>query len=85
MKNSYLDRDDTNGREELTARVKWHGEYGDDTAVDFTWLHADLDNGYDAWSIDNSRTSLSDKPGKDSQASQWRVAEAHQQGRWQHA
>jgi iron complex outermembrane receptor protein len=67
MKNSYLERDDTNGRDELTARVKWHGEYGAATALDFTWLHADLDNGYDGWAIDNSRTSLADKPGEDSQ------------------
>jgi len=67
MHNAYLDRNDTNGRDELTARLKWHGELGPATALDFTYLHADLDNGYDAWTIDNSRTSLSDKPGKDSQ------------------
>jgi outer membrane receptor protein involved in Fe transport len=67
MKNSFLDRDDTNGRDELTARVKWHSGLGMDSALDFTYLHADLGNGYDAWSLDNSRTSLSDKPGEDSQ------------------
>ncbi|HTQ35903.1 MAG TPA: TonB-dependent receptor, partial [Steroidobacteraceae bacterium] len=67
MHNAYLDRDDTNNRDELTARLKWHGELGPGTALDFTYLHADLDNGYDAWAIDNSRTTLSDKPGKDSQ------------------
>jgi iron complex outermembrane receptor protein len=67
VKNPYLGRDDTNGRDELTARVRWHSELGADTALDLTWLHADLDNGYDAWSLDNSRTSLSDKPGEDSQ------------------
>jgi iron complex outermembrane recepter protein len=67
MRNAFLDRDDTNGRDELTARVKWHGELGSDSALDFTWLHADLDNNYDAWTIDNSRTSLADHPGRDSQ------------------
>jgi iron complex outermembrane recepter protein len=67
MRNAALNRDDTNGRDELSARLKWHGELGVDTTLDFTYLHADLDNGYDAWTIDNSRTSLADKPGKDSQ------------------
>lgn len=63
----YLDRDDTNGRDELTARGKWRWEPGEDTTVNFTWLHTDIDNNYDAWSIDNSRRSLADRPGKDSQ------------------
>ena len=64
---SYLHRDDTNGRDELTARGKWRWQPGAETTVDVTWLHVDLDNGYDAWSIDNSRRSLADRPGKDSQ------------------
>jgi iron complex outermembrane recepter protein len=63
----YLGRDDTMGRDELTSRVKWRWRPSDDTTVDLTWLHADLDNGYDAWSIDNSRRSLADRPGKDAQ------------------
>jgi len=32
-------------------------------------LYADADNGYDAWSVDNSRVTLSDKPGVDAQLS----------------
>ncbi len=55
------------GRDELTARLKWHAQAGDSTTLDFTFLHADLDNGYDAWSLDNTRTSLSDEPGVDRQ------------------
>jgi outer membrane receptor protein involved in Fe transport len=65
----YLGRDDTNGRDELTARAKWRWRPSADTTVDLTWLHADLDNGYDGWSIDNSRRSLADHPGKDAQKS----------------
>ena len=65
----YLGRDDTNDRDELTARAKWRWRPSADTTVDLTWLHADLDNGYDAWSIDNSRRSLADRPGKDTQKS----------------
>jgi iron complex outermembrane receptor protein len=64
---AYLRRDDTNGRDELTARAKWRWQPSDVTTLDLTWLHANLDNGYDAWSIDNSRRSLADRPGKDSQ------------------
>lgn len=64
---AYLHRDDTNDRDELTARGKWRWQPAEDTTVDLTWLHVDLDNGYDAWSIDNSRRSLADRPGKDTQ------------------
>jgi iron complex outermembrane recepter protein len=65
----YLRRDDTNDRDELTGRFKWRWQPSADTTVDFTWLHADIDNGYDGWSIDNTRRSLSDDPGKDAQRS----------------
>jgi len=63
----YLGRDDTDRRDELSARAKWLWQPGADTTVQLTWLHTDLDNGYDAWSIDNSRRSLADRPGKDAQ------------------
>jgi outer membrane receptor protein involved in Fe transport len=65
--NPYVHRKDTDGRDELTARFKWHWQVSDDSTLDFTLLHANINNGYDAWSIDNSRVSLSDKPGKDGQ------------------
>jgi outer membrane receptor protein involved in Fe transport len=64
---SFLHRDDTDGRDELTARAKWRWQPSEQTTVDLTWLHADLDNGYDGWSIDNTRRSLADQPGKDAQ------------------
>jgi iron complex outermembrane recepter protein len=65
----FLHRDDTNDRDELTARAKWRWQPSEDTTLDLTWLHAKLDNGYDGWSIDNSRVSLADRPGKDAQNS----------------
>lgn len=65
--NAYLHRDDTNDRDELTARGKWRWNAGENGRLDLTFMHANLDNGYDAWSIDNSRTTLSDHPGEDSQ------------------
>jgi iron complex outermembrane receptor protein len=67
MENAFLGRDDTNGYDELTTRVKWRWFAGERTRLDFTYLHADIDNGYDAWALDNSRVTLSDQPGKDSQ------------------
>jgi outer membrane receptor protein involved in Fe transport len=67
MRNAHFDRDDTNDRNELTGRFKWRWDASDATTLDLTLLHADLDNGYDAWAIDNSRTSLADRPGEDSQ------------------
>jgi iron complex outermembrane recepter protein len=67
MTDSYLHRKDTNNRDEFTGRFKWRWQVSDDSTIDFTVLHANLDNGYDGWAIDNSRTTLSDEPGKDSQ------------------
>jgi iron complex outermembrane receptor protein len=68
-RDAYLDRNDTNRRDELSARGKLHWGASDATTVDFTGLYTDLANGYDAFAIDNSYTTLSDKPGRDSQRS----------------
>jgi iron complex outermembrane receptor protein len=67
--NRFLGRDDTNGRDETTARLKvkvaaeagWH--------ADLALMHADFDNRYDAFAIDNSLHTLSDRPGVDAQRS----------------
>jgi outer membrane receptor protein involved in Fe transport len=66
-RNSFLGRDDTNGYNESNARLRFKAQPTDSVKVDVTALWADLDNGYDAFSIDNSRTTLSDKPGQDTQ------------------
>jgi outer membrane receptor protein involved in Fe transport len=64
---AYLHRDDTNGYDETSARFKLHAQPAESLSADFTAMWVDLDNGYDAFSIDNSRTTLSDKPGQDTQ------------------
>ncbi|MDQ2640152.1 MAG: TonB-dependent receptor plug domain-containing protein [Pseudomonadota bacterium] len=69
MRNAALDRKDANGRDELTARLKWRSWVGEGGTLDITLLHADMDNGYDAWSLDGSRTTWSDEPGMDRQRS----------------
>ena len=66
---SFLGRDDTYGRDELTARGKLAWSPSDDVQVDFTGLYVDVDNGYDAWAIDNGFNTYSDDPGRDAQRS----------------
>jgi outer membrane receptor protein involved in Fe transport len=67
--NAYLGREDTNGREESTlrGRLRWIGS--NELTIDLALLYSNVDNGYDAFAIDNSYTMLSDKPGKDAQES----------------
>jgi iron complex outermembrane receptor protein len=67
--NAYLGRSDTDNRDELTARGRWRYEPNDQWRVDLTLLRVQIDNGYDAWSIDNSRTTESDNPSVDRQYS----------------
>ncbi|NPA72578.1 MAG: TonB-dependent receptor, partial [Gammaproteobacteria bacterium] len=67
--NDTLNRTDTNGRDELSLRGKLRLFPNTDTTVDITVMHADLNNGYDAWARDNSFTTLSNQPGKDAQLS----------------
>jgi iron complex outermembrane recepter protein len=66
-RNAFLGRDDTNGYNESNARLRFRTHPSEDLRVDVTAMWADLDNGYDAFAIDNSRTTLSDKPGQDTQ------------------
>ncbi len=68
-KNAWLGRDDTNRRDETTARLKLRLESGDRWRADLGLLFADFDNGYDAFAIDNSFRTLSDRPGRDAQRS----------------
>ena len=63
--NSYLGQDDTNGYEESTIRGKLRFEPRDGASYDLAALWFDSDNGYDAYSFDSSRTTLSDQPGTD--------------------
>jgi len=66
-RNTFLDRDDTNGYDESNARLRLTGRPLESLRADFTVMWVELDNGYDAFAIDNSRTTLSDKPGQDTQ------------------
>lgn len=67
--NPYLGRDDTNGRDETTLRGRVDWTLGDNWAFRVVGMFADIDDGYDAFAIDNSLTVLSNRPGKDAQQS----------------
>jgi outer membrane receptor protein involved in Fe transport len=69
MDNAFLGRDDTNERDEtlLRGRLRWLP--GDTQQLDLTLMRTEADNGYDAFSLDNTRSTLSDQPGRDRQLS----------------
>jgi outer membrane receptor protein involved in Fe transport len=67
--NLFLNRDDTYGRDELGFHGKVSWKPTERVSVDFAGLYIDVDNGYDAWAIDNGFNTYSDKPGKDAQRS----------------
>jgi iron complex outermembrane recepter protein len=67
--NVFLNRDDTYGRDELTARGKLAWSPSDAVQIDFAGVYVDIDNGYDAWAVDNGFATYSDDPGRDAQRS----------------
>ncbi|MDH3266021.1 MAG: TonB-dependent receptor, partial [Gammaproteobacteria bacterium] len=67
--NTYLHRDDTNGRDETTIRGRLHWSPADSWTFNLAGVYADINNGYDGFALDNSLRTLSDKPGKDAQQS----------------
>lgn len=67
MENDFLGRDNTQDRDELTARGHLKFLISNDLTVALNLLHLNIDNGYDAFTFDNSRTSLADQPGEDKQ------------------
>ena len=66
-RNVYLGRNDTNGYDESTIRGKAVWEPAPQLHTALTLLYADLDNSYDAWSVDNTRSTRSNQPGRDAQ------------------
>jgi iron complex outermembrane recepter protein len=75
--NLYLNRDDTNAQDEYTYRAKWVLTPSDRLRIELTAMQVNIDNGYDAFAIDNSRNTESDQPGVDSQHSTGVSARVH--------
>jgi len=67
--NPYLGREDTNKRDE--TGVRFGLAFKPSSSVDgrLSVIYSDVDDGYDAFSLDNTYTMLSDKPGRDAQES----------------
>ena len=67
--NTFLGREDSNGRDETVVRGRLHLQPNDAFDINIAALYTNVDNGYDAFALDNSYTTLSNKPGKDAQES----------------
>src|SRR5690606_11021519 len=68
-RNAFLGRDDTNGYDEDTLRARVNWQPTADLDLGFTAMLVDIDDGYDAFAIDNSRVTRADHPGVDQQRS----------------
>ena len=68
-RNAFLNRKDTNGFDENLLRGRLHWRITPELDADLTLMLTDINNGFDAWAIDNSRVTQSDRPGKDIQRS----------------
>ena len=65
VENSYLNRDDTNNMDEFNAKLAVDYVISDKVGLEFKLYHFDIDNGYDAFSLDNDNKTRSDEPGFD--------------------
>ena len=80
MNNDYLGRDDTNDHDELTVRAKLNTDLSESAQLDLTAGLIDIDNGYDAFSLDNNRITRSDQPGQDRHEASFASAELRWEG-----
>ena len=67
FENDFLDRDDTQEIDETTIRGRLRWQLTDRLVADVSVNRVEVDNGYDAFNLDNDRTTLSDEPGHDRQ------------------
>ena len=63
--NDFTNDDDSNERDELMLRGKVSWQVSDVTELTGMLGRIEIDNGYDAFSLDNRRDTLSDEPGHD--------------------
>ena len=64
----FLHRSDTNSRDITQAELKYKKEITKDSSIELNALRIDTRDGYDAFAIDNSFHTESDRPGKDDMA-----------------
>ena len=78
--NDYLNRDDTNKRDEFIARGKLFWQANDNLDLNFTFLKANINNGFDTFNPENTFITHTDLPGKDLQDSTGLAVKANWQG-----
>ena len=67
IENAFLERKDTNNIDEIAATALFNVELSQYSELDVNAYYFDINNGYDAFSLDNN-TTLSDEPGYDTLA-----------------
>lgn len=77
MKNSTYNRDDTNNIDELIAKTQLRWFVSENHTIDVKYTHIDINNGYDAFTLDNSWVSKADEPGKDKQKTDALFIQSH--------
>lgn len=68
VENRYLNKD-TQRQDELVSRFKLHSQLTNNLRTELSVHYIDINNGYDAFTLDNSRYSVADEPGEDNQES----------------
>ncbi|MCP4058564.1 MAG: TonB-dependent receptor [Pseudoalteromonas sp.] len=66
--NLYLN-DETQQQDEQVARFKLNSQLTEHLNTELNLHYIDINNGYDAFTLDNSRNSVADEPGQDNQQS----------------
>lgn len=69
QENIFLGTNDTSERNESTLRARLRWLASEQNTLDMSVNYIDIDNGYDAFSLDNTRKTRSDEPGRDEQES----------------
>ena len=67
VKNAYLNREDTNNIDESAVKLAAKWQIDTATTLNLAYRWYDIDNGYDAFSLDNDNITQSDEPGFDRQ------------------
>lgn len=67
VKNAHLNREDTNNIDESAVKLAAKWQIDTATTLNLVYRWYDIDNGYDAFSLDNDNITQSDEPGFDRQ------------------
>ena len=80
IENDHLGRDDTDNVDETAVRARLAFDLSATTELNLALGVLEADNGYDAFSLDNARTTLADQPGHDRQKTTYGTASVDWQG-----